>query len=557
MKRDTKQLGQHVYDILVIGGGIYGACIAWDAALRGLSVALIERADFGHATSANSLKILHGGLRYLQNGNLPLVRMMIRERRAFTRIASNLIRPLPCIMPTNSQLKRSKAVMGAALLLNDMLAFDRNHLLNDEHKQLPRSEILSRRETLRRVPAMVDTDLTGGAVWYDAQIVDTERFTLSFLLSAAELGASVANYMEAIEVMVQDAEVKGVIARDRLADEEFEIAARVVVNATGPWLQQVLGLLGQAAPELHHCPSLAMNLVTRQILPDYALAIPSRGQNGSGQANDDQQTLFIVPWRQYSLVGTKHFTFDGRVTDYKLSKNLALRFLDEINDAYPGADLSADDVLLIHSGFLPDKRDDGSNKVELVRQSRVVDHQATDGLEGLISVVGVKYTTARAAAEQAVDLVYQKLGQPIVPSKTDRIPVLSLAMNTSDLTGKNTGGLRSVVNKETARHLAGSYNSAPKEFSANSEMLDDWSEPVCSGSEIIKAQVIQAVRDEMANKLADVLLRRTQLGAAGKPSDECILSCGLIMAGELGWDQKRLAEELDDVEAYFAERTLS
>jgi glycerol-3-phosphate dehydrogenase len=495
MKRDARRLAQENFDILVIGGGIYGACIAWDAALRGLSVALIEKEDFGHATSANSLKILHGGLRYLQDASLRLVRTMVHERRTLIRIAPHLIQPLPCVMPTYPQLMRSKMVMGAALLLNDVLGYDRNRHLANAQQHLPRGEIISREEALQRMPAMVDASLTGGAVWYDAQILDTERFTLSFLLSAAEKGATVANYVEATGLLLQDARAIGVSAQDRLSGEELTIRAAVVVNATGPWLPQLLGLMGQKIARPPHRPSVAMNLVTRQIHPEHALAIPGREKgNGSGDLDGDRQTLFIVPWREYSLIGTKHYPFDGEVSDYVPSKELALNFLDEVNSAYPGVNLMPGDVRLIHTGFLPDERDAGSGRVKLVRQSQVVDHLLEDGVEGLISVVSVKYTTARLTAEQTVDRVFQKLGRPIPQSKTDCTPLFGGENRIPGALDNRSGNHQFPLNSKVLRHLTNTYGAAFKKLSAYSEEFKDWSKPVCPETPVIKAQIVHAVR---------------------------------------------------------------
>ena len=172
MDRDLTQLANHKYDLIIIGGGIYGACVAWDATLRGLSVALVEKADFGHATSANSLKTIHGGLRYLQQLDIKRMRESIRERRTLMRIAPHLVHPLPCLMPTYGHLTKGRAVMALALKVNDLVSFDRNRL-EDPQKHLPKGRVISRQECLQLLPNIVREGLTGGAVWHDAQVYNS------------------------------------------------------------------------------------------------------------------------------------------------------------------------------------------------------------------------------------------------------------------------------------------------------------------------------------------------------------------------------------------------
>ncbi|NIP27441.1 MAG: FAD-dependent oxidoreductase, partial [Phycisphaerae bacterium] len=198
MKRNLTQLANKKYDILIIGGGIYGASVARDAALRGLSVALIERADFGQGASGNNLKIVHGGLRYLQDGNLPLVRQMSRERQAWMRIAPHLIRPLPCLMPTNGRLKSNKWVMKTALTMTDLVSFDRNRGMSFT-QYLPKSHLISSQKCQDILPGLAGNFVTGAAVWHDGQILNSERLLLSVLQSAVVEGAQIANYVEAID----------------------------------------------------------------------------------------------------------------------------------------------------------------------------------------------------------------------------------------------------------------------------------------------------------------------------------------------------------------------
>ena len=195
MERDPSKLQRNKYDLLVIGGGIYGACVTWDAALRGLSVALVEKGDFASATSANSLKIIHGGLRYLQHGDFKRMRESIRERRTLMEIAPHLVHPLPVLIPTFGHGMQGREVLSLALMINDLIGFDRNRL-DDPEKHICRGRVISRRECLELLPGIHKKDLTGGAIFHDAQVYNSERLVLSFIRSAEKAGAELANYVE-------------------------------------------------------------------------------------------------------------------------------------------------------------------------------------------------------------------------------------------------------------------------------------------------------------------------------------------------------------------------
>ncbi len=211
MQRDLTELARKEFDLLVIGGGIYGAFVAWDAALRGLSVAMIEKGDFGHATSSNTLRVIHGGLRYLQYGNIPRMRRSIAERTAFMRIAPHLVHPLPFLIPTYGHWRESKALLSLALSLNELIGFDRNRLA-DPQKHLPRGRVISRDECRRLIPGVSDRGLTGGLMYYDCQMYDSERLILAVARSAAQAGAALANYVEATKFLRNGARVDGITA---------------------------------------------------------------------------------------------------------------------------------------------------------------------------------------------------------------------------------------------------------------------------------------------------------------------------------------------------------
>ncbi|MGH7578854.1 MAG: FAD-dependent oxidoreductase, partial [Gemmatimonadales bacterium] len=236
MRRDLNQLAGSEHDVLVIGGGIQGACIAWDAALRGLRVALVERDDFGGATSANSLRIVHGGIRYLARGDFPRMRESIQERSALLRIAPGLVEPLPVLVPTGPRGVPGRLAFGAALALTHLLSPTRNrHLLPD--RRIAAGRVVSRAECLRLCPALDPGVVTGGALWYDARMTRPERLTLAFVVSAASAGAQVANHAEAGGFEIEDGVVRSVEVVDHLTGQRHRVRARQVVIAAGPWTE--------------------------------------------------------------------------------------------------------------------------------------------------------------------------------------------------------------------------------------------------------------------------------------------------------------------------------
>src|SRR4030042_265055 len=242
MKRNPGTFASKQFDLLVVGGGIYGAFAAWDAALRGLSVALVEKRDFAGATSANSLKIVHGGLRYLQNADIHRMRESVRERTNLMRIAPHLIHPLPFMIPTHGLGKKSRLAMSMALRFTELISKDIN-CLSDPQKHIPEGHIVSRDVCRKFIQGISDEGLSGGAIWYDCQIYNSERLIISILRSAASEGAELANYLEVKRFLIQSGRATGVEVEDRITGDRFEIRSRCILNACGPWTSHIRNLL--------------------------------------------------------------------------------------------------------------------------------------------------------------------------------------------------------------------------------------------------------------------------------------------------------------------------
>jgi glycerol-3-phosphate dehydrogenase len=554
VRRDLKTLGGKVYDVAVIGGGIYGISVARDASLRGLSVALVEQGDFGHATSSNHHKIIHGGFRYLQHGDLKRMREAIRERSALLRIAPHLVRPLPIMIPTFGEFLQSKTLFSAALKLNDLIGIDRNRYLRRETR-IPAGRVVSRAECLRLCPELDQPRMTGGALFFDGQVHNPDRLNLALLMSAVKAGAEAANYVAAGDFCFDGNAVAGIKARDLLGGESFAVCARVVVNCAGPWADQLLARL--TAPVKRQAPGLLKSvvLVTRPLLGgDIGIGVPSRFEYKDSDAVVDKgfRYLFITPWRGTSLVGTFQSAYAQEPQALGVGQEDFSGAIREVNAALPAARLKASDVLWVLRGLVPGFENGGA---QLQKHHEIRDHGAADGIEGLISVFGVKYTTARSVAEKTVDLVFAKLKRRSPDCRTDQQPVHGGAIEDLDeLRARALAAKPALLGAESLRHLVDNHGSAGEELLRLCEADSRWAEPVAGDTPVIKAEVVHGVRAEMAQKLSDVVFRRTDLATAGYPGDGAVFSCAEIMAGELGWGRARLEQEIEDVQCEFGRR---
>jgi glycerol-3-phosphate dehydrogenase len=541
MQRDLRRMADTKFDVVVVGGGFYGVTTAWDAAQRGLSVAIIDKGDFGAATSFNNLKTLHGGLRSLQAFNFTQMRLFIRERRALARIVPHLVKPLPFVVPTTRNPKRSAIAMRVALAISDAVARDRNEGLPDPGTHLPASRIVSRDEALRLNPIIAPEGVTGGAIWYDYQMQSTDRVTLSFLVSAVDAGAMAANYVQALRFLQTNGRVTGVRVEDCLTHETFAIRGTVVVNAAGPWAAALLADLpvtaqGAPPPRL----SRAMNIVTRKVVNDHACG---------GMVNG--RYLFMVPWRDVSMLGTSHDAHEGTADQLKVSRWDLEAFLKDAREAFPHAGLTTADVRLIHRGLLPMVSGDGAH-VRLVKESQVVDH-SKHGLPGLVSMFGVRYTTARYTAEQAVDAVFRVMGhQTPPPCRTAETPLQGGSIMHMD------NFLRAVVQRDvddiapdTLKRIATTYGTGYDRVLQLARDGSGLAQPLGRDCGVIGAEILYAAKQEMAVKLGDALIRRTEAGAAGHPGADAIERAAAIMARAHDWDEWRTRNEIAEVEAFY------
>jgi glycerol-3-phosphate dehydrogenase len=381
--------------------------------------------------------------------------------------------------------------------------------------------------------------VTGGAVWHDYQLENTDRMTFSFVLSAVAAGAVAANYARAVAFLRSGMRISGVRVEDRLTSEQFDIRATIVLNAAGPWASSLLDTLDRRAASPAPRLSRAINLVTRAVTGTHACG---------GLA--DGRFLFVVPWRNVSVIGTSHAAYDGDAETLSVSRDDLEVFLTDTRQAFPEAALTAADVRLVHRGLLP-MVSGHATSVRLLRESAVIDHRR-DKLPGLISMFGVRYTTARATAARAIDGVFRASGDPPPPCRTSETPVAGGAIGNKD-NFLRAVGLRDIdgVTPGTLRRLAVTYGTA---YDALLQIMRD--QPALAGPlgpdcAVTGAEIAYAVRQEAAVKLADALIRRTEAGSAGHPGEEAIVNAAAVMARELRWSPERARAEIAAVQQFY------
>jgi glycerol-3-phosphate dehydrogenase len=537
VRRDLGRLEGTVYDLLVVGGGIYGACVARDAAQRGLKVALIERADFGAATSHNSLKLIHGGLRYLQHCDLARVRQSAREQRIWLTIAPHLVRPLEFILPTYGHGLRGPEVLAAATRLYEALTRTERRALPPE-RRLPPGRRLSAAACRERIPGLPDAGLTGGVVWHDAQMLNADRLLLACIEDAAATGAEVANYVLAEALLGTEDRVEGVRARCTLSGDVLPLRARLTVNACGPFARSLLQGT-RAAAGLRNGLTRNMNLVTtRPLFPDYAVGVSSRRRADSLIPRGGRM-YFITPWQGRAVIGTSHLPFSGDPGAFGFTEDDIEAFLDEINEAYPPAQLGRGDVLYCYAGLTPADAGARGSEVRRSRRGQLIDHAAHGGPQGLVSLQGVKYTTARLVAEAAVDIVCTKLGHKAPPCRSAETQ-LPDGKGFVSLEALEQEAAITTDDPAELHRLLQAYGAGYRRVLTAA----DCDAQFRSGEDLFRCRLRHALRHEMAQRLEDLVLRRLDHAALGQLSEARLIWSAAAMAAALGWNDAHRQSEI-------------
>jgi glycerol-3-phosphate dehydrogenase len=516
------------YDVAVIGAGINGAGIARDAALRGLSVLVLDQNDMCSGTSAVSSRLIHGGLRYLEYAEIPLVFESLRERIILRKIAPHLIRPIRISIPIYKGAKR-----GPWLIRLGMIAYD----LLSVGKSVPRHDMLGHKDMLDTEPGLASDGLLGAARYFDAQITFAERLVLENLLAAKAAGAEVLMHTAVTSINIESGCVSSVDCKDTINGRQRCIKARVVINAAGPWVDAVVGTAVRDAPQLVG-GTKGSHIVVGKFdgAPADAFYV---------EALADGRPIFIIPWNDQYLIGTTDIRYDGDLSEIRASRDEIDYLLAETNRIFPAAQLTASDIHFSYAGVRPLPKRDKGPESSITRRHIILEN--TKIASGLISIIGGKLTTYRNLAEQAVDRLGKVLGRRF-PSCRTRDTLLPGAYRMGE--ARSLLGSVDSLSPEGVERLLGIYGGRAAAIITHAGNASDFFRCLDKEATVLAAEVAFAVNEEMARTLTDIVYRRLMLGLSADQGRVMYEDIATLAAAACGWDEKQRADELDSLRAY-------
>jgi len=517
MKREPEKLGKERFDVLVIGGGILGCAIARDAALRGLSVALVEKDDFASGTSGRSSKLAHGGLRYLEHGHIMLVRESCRERERLLKLAPHLVKPLPFLLPHESWDGWPPMwMLGIGLTMYDLFA---------GKTRVARHKMLGNSDLVVREPNLAGRKLSGGATYFDAQM-DDSRLTLEAAIGSMEAGAVVVNHARVTAFLKTPAgRISGAIVRDSISGNEYGVEARILVNAAGPWGDELLRLAGRdGRPAL--MPTKGVHVVYADPLVSHGMIL---------RAEKDKRVFFMLPWKGMTLIGTTDTEYSGDPGEARADAGDIAYLLEAARGALPSARIDETRVISTFAGVRPLLASGAKHPSAASRE-----HAVREGPPGLLSVLGGKFTTFRAIAEQATDAVQARLGGPAAPCRTADLPLPGASNAPAPPAASDAP-------PDLMRLLSGIYGSRAGQVLEAGRDVPDALSPLCPHTARLRAEVAHAVRNEMALTLPDILDRRLGIThATACRGADCVKPAAEVAARLLEWNGKETAKQIAD-----------
>lgn len=530
--RTLKTLANEPFDLLVIGGGITGAGIARDAVLRGLKVALVEKDDFASGTSSKSTKLIHGGLRYLEQGELKLVFESVNERNRLMRLARHLVRPLPFLVARYRGDRRWLVTLDLGLWLYEALCFFGGYKNHRTYRT---------QKTLELEPALRSEGLSGGVLYYDA-MTDDARLTLENALDASASGAVLLNHARAGRLVTEGDTISGVTVTDELSRASFDVRAKLVVNATGPWSDEVRALAGEP-PLLKPTKGIHLVVDAKRLPVNNALVMTHP---------KDKRVMFTIPWGLgRTAIGTTDTFFDGKPDTVEPTADDVAYLLEAGNHYYPDAKLTTADVISTWSGLRPLLKppDAGAGASQVSREHVIVERP------GFITIAGGKLTTYRTMAAEVVDRVVAQLGLKQA-STTDDWPLPGAAgfMESDEALHAFTRSLEGPsVDAATARAFVEMYGGRAKQVLARCHQAPDTAARLDDELPWMMGQVDEALDHELAETLDDVLSRRLTLVLRAKDQGLGIApAVAARMASRRGWTAERTAAELEGYRAAVA-----
>jgi glycerol-3-phosphate dehydrogenase len=532
--RVPQNISETAFDVIVVGAGVNGCGVARDAAMRGLRVLLLDKSDVASGTTAWSTRLIHGGLRYLEHGELGLVRESLRERETLLRrVAPHLVRPLPMLVPLYARRRRGPVTVRAGMLAYDLLS---------RGKSLPRHRMLSPAEALAHAPGLERSGLKGAALFYDAQVEYAERLAVENALAARARGATVITYARVRRLLVEEGRARGVEFEDVLGGSVHEARAGVVLNVAGPWVDEVLAGSGASGKRLVG-GTKGSHIVVRAFDGAPRAAVYT-------EAVEDGRPFFVVPWDEKLLIGTTDERYAGDLERVEASGREVEYLLRETNRVLPRANLTREDVLYTYSGvrplpFVGEGEEAGITRRHFVKPSRVA---------GLYSIVGGKLTTYRALAEEVVNLLFKLRGETPPPCETGTTP-LPGAFD-EGFASSNFDAFResfiadSGLAPRTAARLLKVYGARAGRVARLVSDEPELAEVISEETGSIAAEVVFSFREESAETLADCLLRRTMVGLNGRLGLDALDAAARVARKFLGWDEERAALEVESYKRY-------
>lgn len=535
MRRIGTDISGTTFDVLIVGAGVNGCGVARDAAMRGLRVLLLDKGDLAAGTTAASTRLIHGGLRYLEHGEVGLVRESLRERETLLRrVAPHLVRPLPMLVPIYAGRRRGRLTIRAGMLAYDLLS---------SSKSLPRHRMLKASEALERAPGLNPEGLRGAALFYDAQVEYAERLAVENALDARAHGATVVTYARVERLLVEGGAARGVVFKDLLNGGTHAARATVILNAAGPWVDAVLeGSSAEKAELIGGTKGSHVVVRTFEGAPRAAVY---------AEAFEDGRPFFVVPWDDKLLIGTTDERYAGDLDRVEANAQEVEYLLREANRILPSARLTRGDVLYTYSGVRPlprvaEGQESGITRRHFIKPANV---------RGLFSVIGGKLTTYRALAEEAVDLICRALGRTPPPCQTADVPLPGAAVEDFDAFRRDFAARSTLPPASTARLLK-VYGVRATEVLRLAQTEAELSRVISEETGTVGAEVVYAFREELAETLADCLLRRTMVGLNGQVGLDALERAANIVRQFLGWDKERASGEVEAYRSY-VERFLS
>jgi len=522
------------YDVVIIGGGMAGAGAARDLAMRGLSVALVDKGDFASATTSLSSKLVHGGLRYLELFDFGLVRESLAERQRLRRLAPHLVTPLPFLVPIYRDSSRGLIKVRLGLRLYDWLTPGRDR---------ETSRVLRPIDALSLEPALRSDDLRGAGYYFDDLLLSPERLCLENVLSACRHGARAYNYCQVLE-LVRDprGRAAGVKARDLLTGTVATLRGRIVVNASGPWVDEIRALAGVTERGRH---------LLRRTKGIHCL-LPRMTERAIYHSTRDDRMIFVIPWREFSLVGTTDTDFTGDLDRVWATREEVDYLLDEVRRSLPDPRVRADDVAYTYAGVRPLSYEEGTRASDVSRAHRIV---AEEGGR-FLSITGTKLTCFRSLAEALGDAVTRTLGRK-APGRTDARMLDGTDAEVGRVEARawlDVSGEMSATGLEraTLEMLVTNYGRAYPRVVELAGKVPGGAERLCPSNPDIVAELHHAVHEELTISLQDFMLRRTGIGTSRCQGEDCVEPIARRMAVLLGWSPRRLDAEIEAFHAHVA-----